>query len=101
MVPVLSWLVARIKIEALTRRAEILSRAGCGEGSTLRLLRGSPRSHRQIPQLGQNARHLHSVELRNKRQNLGHKLVFHQFARASRSREDSVGVAFSFSIFDT
>ena len=36
MVPVLSWLVARIKIEALTRRAEILSRARCGEGSIVR-----------------------------------------------------------------
>jgi hypothetical protein len=77
-VPVLSWLVARIKIEALTRPEP--SGAASRNLEPLRGLRGSPWSHRQVPQLGQNAGHLHSVELRNKWQNLGYKLVFHQFA---------------------
>jgi hypothetical protein len=38
-----------------------------------------PRPHCQIPDLHQNARHLHPVQLRDKRQNLSHKLIFHQF----------------------
>ena len=38
-----------------------------------------PRTHRQVPHLRQNARHLHSIQLRDVRQYLCHKLIFHQF----------------------
>ena len=43
-------------------------------------LRGPSRSQSQIPHLRQDARHLHSVQLRNKRQNFRDELIFHQLA---------------------
>src|SRR5580700_3894500 len=80
LVPALSWLVARIKsckARAGLRPAD--SRGRLSPHEPLRL-RGPSRPHRQIPQLSQDARHLHPIQLRNKRQNLRDELIFHQFA---------------------
>jgi hypothetical protein len=52
-IPAASWLVARINLCAAFL-------------PTPRELRGSSRPHRQIAYLGQNARHLHPVQLRDK-----------------------------------
>src|SRR4051794_34425536 len=80
------------------------------------------RMQRQVPNLRQDARHLHSIQLVDEGKHLGNVRVFHQVAnfflavalapgqqvgdatssaRASRSSEESVGVAFSFSILET
>ncbi len=44
------------------------------------VLRRPSWSHRQIPQLRQDARHLHPIQLRHERQNLRDELIFHQLA---------------------
>ena len=43
-------------------------------------LSASTRTHCQIAHLRQNARHLHSVQLRDEWQDFGDELIFHQFA---------------------
>src|SRR5258708_17046068 len=66
MVPTWSWLVARIKLLATEAKAPYI----CNSYAALQAdlpryrLRPSARSHRQIPHLGQDARHLHPVQLR-------------------------------------
>src|SRR5580693_8841493 len=87
LAPALSWLVARIKLMS----GQPPSAVRPGEARQLPLrsasftkarpsLRSSSRPHRQVPELSQDARHLHPVQLRHERQNLRNKLVFHQFA---------------------
>ena len=98
MVPASSWLVARIKFQ-LHRRVSVASSglvpnflrrpgtyvpgllyaAPAGLGARPRL-RGPSWPHRQIPHLGEDARHLHSVQLRHEGQDFRDKLIFHQFA---------------------
>src|SRR5580693_8521725 len=88
LVPASSWLVARIKscrcssrLRRMHSREPALSlpKGRLSPHESFRL-RGSSRPHRQIPQLSQDTRHLHPVQLRNKRQNLRDELIFHQFA---------------------
>src|SRR5262249_37291250 len=55
----------------------------CGAGASPaepRKLRASSRPQRQIAHLRQNARHLHSIQLRNEGQYLCDKLILHQLA---------------------
>jgi len=42
-------------------------------------LRATAWPYRQVSHLGQDARHLHPVELRNEGQEFGDELIFHQF----------------------
>ncbi len=84
LVPAVSWLVCPDK---LRRRAGV---SGAGARSRnpgravaakdLYSLRGPSRPQSQVPHLGQDARHLHSIQLRNKRQDFRDELIFHQLA---------------------
>jgi len=73
------WLVARIKSKYGGKAPNSLEPLRGPEGP-LPLLRAPPRPHRQIAHLHQDARHLHSVQLRNEWQELGDELIFHQLA---------------------
>ncbi len=78
LVPAVSWLVCPDKLgKERPRSARRTAEGGC---PTQLRLRGPSRPQRQIPHLSQDARHLHSVQLRNKRQNLRDELIFHQLA---------------------
>ena len=74
------WLVARINLWINMGLKPLL---GCSyvnaalKGRSSTLLCASTRPYRQIPHLGQDARHLHPVQLRHERQQLGDELIFH------------------------
>src|SRR5277367_2510163 len=80
------WLVARIN---LSRLAGVSEAGACWRNPEAAVfcsrripwltpnLRRSSRPYRQIPHLGQNARHLHPIQLRDKGQQLRDKLVLH------------------------
>lgn len=48
--------------------------------TTAKDLCAAPRSHCQIPHLGQNAGHLQAIQLREEGQYVGDELIFHQLA---------------------
>src|ERR1700722_12143246 len=84
-----SWLVARRKSKdfKVSKASRFQPEAIPHDLETLKPchfqtlpLRRPPRPDRQIPNLRQNARHLHAIQLRNKRQQLGDELILHQFA---------------------
>jgi predicted hydrolase (HD superfamily) len=85
LVPAVSWLVCPDKLRRRAGVNEVGARSRNAEPRFLRrkipiCLRGSSGPQRQIPHLRQDARHLHSVQLRNEWQNLSNELIFHQVA---------------------
>jgi hypothetical protein len=75
-----SWLVARIKLDATSARENSTHvRCAAKAGQQKFSLRRPARAHRQIPHLRENARHLHSVQLREKRQHFRHERILQQF----------------------
>jgi hypothetical protein len=99
-IPASRWLVARKKLSCsarrfssgasrrprwqprLPRQARRDKLFACATAAPIQptKLRASARAQRQIADLRQNARHLHTVQLGDERQQLCDKLIFYQFA---------------------